>query len=108
MQPSGDIWVIEHPFSVTLSAQGLATLTHTSVKTVERWLRQGKVPLAIADLLRHKAIGILAHPKWDRWRICEEGRLWALNGYAFYPGELENFQLFRSRNDQLTRDLKKN
>jgi len=94
-------WVIEAPFSVSISPERLCEITRTTERTIAGWIRNNHIPEATQDLLRHCALGMLLDKHWRGWHICDEGRLWAPNGYSFYPNDLQMFQQYRQLNDML-------
>lgn len=101
----GLVWLVDGPYSVALTIGELAGLAHVSVQTVNRWLRETRLPAGVAAQLRHDALGLLAHPDWHGWVIGEDGRLYAPNQHHFRPAELEQVALIYQTNRVLRREL---
>lgn len=87
-----------------ISADLLAGVTGRHIDTARRWKRAGRVPYALADLVRLRLEGELGavDPLWGGFRLTR-GKLWTPEGTPITPGDIRAIPYRREQLRELER-----
>lgn len=83
---------LDHSGPVSMSVDEAARVTCSSVKTVNRWRRTGKIPPPCLRLLQLHQAGLVVPESWRRCpcAFTRTGEL-IVGGYVFQRGTLEGY-----------------